>query len=668
MATTPPPLLEPSSAPPPATSPPLIRAWLPHCAGLQIDDVVVTEDGVDVRATTVHARASCPRCAAPSGTVHSRYARIVADLAWGAARVVLRLCPRRFRCRNDACQQRIFCERLPHLTRVYGRQTHGLRAARERIGFALGGRPGARLADRLHVGGSRMTLLRLVRAAPEPSVSGGGEATDTADGTGPRHLGVDDWALRKGRTYGTLLIDLDRHCPVDVLPDRTAETLAAWLQAHPGTELITRDRAGAYAAGARQGAPAATQVADRWHLLANLRDALERLLTRQQAALTAAAVKTPPPPAPTGQLDRPGDRGTTPSSTETKATAGVADAGASPTTTSTVEGATIPPAPATLCGTPNQETPAVVMSQVVTSTAGTLPPPSNALKPAPGRRPRAVALQQARRARRLGRYAAVVAQHAQGKSLRAIAAELHLSRTTVLRYVHASRAGGFPERQPRTPRATPLTQFDAYLRARWADGCHNALTLWRELQARGYPGGKTSVRDYVQAWRPEVATAPATPSGDAPTKTSAGTVEGPPVPAVPPSIREVTWRLLRRPEELADDDQVYLDRLFRQCPEVGVAHGLAQDFAALVRDRQRWQDEPGALTSWVGVARASAIPELGRFAAGLLRDWAAVRTALTTAWSNGQTEGQVNRLKLLKRQMYGRANFDLLRKRVLARC
>ncbi len=136
---------------------------------------------------------------------------------------------------------------------------------------------------------------------------------------------------------------------------------------------------------------------------------------------------------------------------------------------------------------------------------------------------------------------------------------------------------------------------------------------------------------------------------------------------VPPSVREVTWRLLRRPEELEADEQAYLDRLFGHCPELGVVHGVAQDFAALIRDRKRWQDEPGALTSWVRVAKASAIPELGSFATGLLRDWAAVQAALSTPWSNGQTEGQVNRLKMLKRQMYGRANFDLLRKRVLAR-
>ena len=132
-------------------------------------------------------------------------------------------------------------------------------------------------------------------------------------------------------------------------------------------------------------------------------------------------------------------------------------------------------------------------------------------------------------------------------------------------------------------------------------------------------------------------------------------------------MRALTWLLLRRPHDLTCEDVDQITALSRHCLDVGVAYGLIQDFASLIRDRERWQEDRGALASWVRVATAAGIPELASFAAGLRRDWAAVQAALTSPWSNGQTEGQVSRLKLLKRQMFGRASFDLLRKRVLAR-
>jgi transposase len=234
--------------------------------------------------------AACPSCRYRSRAVHSVYRRTVADLPLAGAMLVLHLQVRRFFCRHAACPRRIFAERFPSLVPVRGRHSLGVRAALRHVGLAMGGRAGARLAHTLGIPGSYRTIVRLIHRAPFPTCAA------------PRVIGLDEWAWRRGRRFGTIVCDLERHHVLDVLPERSVPSVAQWLQAHPSIEIVCRDRSRLYAEGIRHGAPQAVQVVDRFHLAQNLRDALERFFLHYRrdlhtlgAALHQSSELTPTP-------------------------------------------------------------------------------------------------------------------------------------------------------------------------------------------------------------------------------------------------------------------------------------------------------------------------------------------------------------------------------------
>jgi len=523
-----------------ATARAVLATLLPHLHRCRIDACSVDECGVTLSLATTTSVATCPLCGTSSHSIHSRYTRTLADLPIAEHCVRLWLVVRRFFCHHAACARRIFCERIPRVAPAYQRQTGALAAALQQIGLTLGGKAGARLATTLHMPTSWMTVLRRVRTVVGPPLST------------PRVLGVDDWSWQKGRRWGTILVDLEQHRPIDLLPDRTAASLAAWLRAHPEVRIISRDRSGTYADGAHQGAPHALQVADRFHLVKNIGACLEQFLHRKQADLRHAArtVSDGAPSAPPTP-DDPGSRRTRAQSME-----------------------------------PTRQ------------------------------QQRATAVQQL---------------HQEGMSMHAIARTLHLARNTV-------RAVSGPPAP--IVRRSLLTPYEPYLWTRWQAGCRNATHVWDEIKQQGFAGGVSIVKDHVAPWR---AHGRATPH--------------PPYRCSP---RTTMW-LLRRPDAaLQPPDTVYMAALVARCPDVAVAQALTRDFITMLHARH-----VAALPDWLRRAKASGIREFQGCVAGMWRDYAAVAAAFSMEWNNRQVEGQVNRLKLLKRQGYGRAGFDLLRQRVL---
>jgi transposase len=496
--------------------------------------------------------------------VHSRYVRRIADQPIGGRRVTVRLHVRRFRCGSPRCPRRTFAEQLPGLAARYARRSVPVQALLDDIGLTLGGRPGARFAARRGVRISRTTLLRLVRRLPLPEVGS------------PAVLGIDDFAVRRGHRYGTVVVDLQARRVADLLPDRTAETAAAWLAAHEPPEIVCRDRAGAYADAVRQGAPAAVQIADRFHLTRNAGDALERVLARHPAVLRAATDE---------------------------------EAGA----------------PAMLTAVP-----AAPLPQTSTST----PPAADP-----------------RREHRRAQYEQVVALHQQGWSITAISARVSLCRPTVRKYVHAESC---PARAPRRTLLRAGAAHTVYLQERWAEGCRDAEALWRELRARGFRGSLRMVQRAVAGWRETPGRRGRQPHTLAP---APGVQRPRPRPLSP---RQALWLLLRPVEDLTAEEDALRQRLLDGSPDIRAALTLVEGFRQMLRTR-----DPAALDPWLRAAETGVVPEVCAFAASLRRDYAAVAAALAHPWSSGQVEGHVTKVKLLKRLMFGRGKFDLLRRRVL---
>jgi transposase len=527
---------------------------------LKVTRVLPTSDRVTIEATPYPVSAECPVCSTPSRHIHSSYRRLLHDLPWQGRPVTIEVTARRFRCPNRGCKRRTFAERLTEVARRSGRRTGRLRELQHHLGLALGGEAGARLAARIAVPTSPDTLLRLASARPSTELV-----------VTPRVLGIDDWAWKRGRRYGTVIVYLETNEVIDLLPDRESATVAAWLKDRPGVEIVARDRAGAYADGIRQGAPGAVQVADRWHLLRNLGEAVQALGDRHSAAARRAAQHV---------------------RAHLKAA---------------------------------QDSVAMPVDSPVPSSSPTAAQQASA----------------ASLARRQSQYEEAARLHGLGATISRIAGEIGADRKTIRGWLQLGQAPQW--KQPSCD--SILDPFKPFLGRRWNEGCRNAAQLWRELGALGFRGGASVVRDWAAGHRGAYSFRKESANGPLP-----------PVWPIPSGYRLARLLMTSR-SRLDGEERIFIGRLLDDEPALGVAVTWAKRLNKLLRRR--------VVDDLDDVLFAAAGTLLSKFAASLRRDFDAINAALVLPWTTSPVEGQISRIKMLKRTMYGRAGFELLRARVL---
>jgi len=361
--------------------------------------------------------------------------------------------------------------------------------------------------------------------------------------------------------YGTLICDLERSQPIDLLPDRSVESVEAWLKKHPSIDVVSRDGSSEYASAIRKGAPQARQVSDRWHLVKNLAACVSVQLAKTLAQLRRAEERRP------------------------------------------------------------AQTQAVQQAQ------------------------------QARQAERMARYEQILALQKQGMKSGEIARTLGMSQRTLQRWI---ATGTIPYARRKRQRASLIDPYKPYLLKRWHQGCHKGAQLERELRAKGYKGSQHGIYRYLETLK----TLPLAPSKHKSASKPASSIQ--PNPPSTLSASQATWLFFRKEEDLKPEEQENLRQLRQASPYLEVTYHLVEEFLHMVRERMGEQ-----LDAWLKKVEASQLQAFQTFVTGVQKDKEAVLAGLTLPWSNGPLEGHINRLKLIKRSMYGRAEFDLLKLRVL---
>jgi len=505
--------------------------------GLIVDHRAVVDGVVRMSGRMASQQATCPDCGKASASCHSRHERTLSDLPVSGAKVQLLLSVRRFRCLHESCARRTFSEPLaPTFGRRYGRRIGRCDAPLRAVAVALGGRPGARMMARLAVPWSRDTMLRALRrgdpmAEPPPPA---------------RVIGIDDFAWRRGHSYGSIVVDMERRQVIDLFPDRQRETVSAWLRENPQVEIISRDRGPGYVAAATEAAPQAQQVADRWHLFENASAAfLAAVRSKMPCLRRALAPSEPVDPATLTRAER-----------------------------LQWDGAQI------------RET----LNRLISDLAG------------------------------------------QGVPIRAMARTTGVSRQTIHKILRGQRHDTYRNRQ------SSLDAWSLALEAEWNAGCRVGAELWRRLKAPGFAGSLRVVSEWTTRRRRDE---------------KLGHAAGASM-----SARTIARNMTTERETGSAQTAMVNALIERTVPALVAAHDVLDRFHAMMRSKDETRLDP-----WIATAASS---KLAAFAAGVEADKDAVAAAISSPWSSGQVEGTVNRLKSIKRQMYGRAKLDLLKARIMA--
>lgn len=538
--------------------------------GLEVAETSVTGSVLTLSLVATAPTATCPLCGQASQHIRSTYTRHVTDVPSAGRQVQLVLRVRKFRCDTTDCPHRIFAERLTPFIDPWARVTTRLSQTIEAIGLATSGELGSRFAPRLGIVTSPTTILRRTMSLPA-------QRSEVVS-----KLGIDDWSFRRGRRFGTILVNLATHEIIDLLPDRETQTAQSWMKAHPEIDLVSRDRGEDYAAAARKGAPQARQVADRFHLTQNLTDFVEEILARCRTEIRQASQ----PPASDARVQAEGG--------DAKLASALPDWHAES---------------ALLAGSAHL----------------------------------------ARHAERLDRYQQLVQLHAEGLTHREIARRLGIGERTVRNWLTRGIPYGSPELRRKGRRG--FDPYAAYVRERFSQGDRNGLQLWQELQSLGYKGSTRTVYRFLAQLR----------EGSAPPGGKAQRSSAVPEPLVEQwTAQKAVWWFIRDPSDLKKKEQKALAAIRQASPTANTVYEFAQDFMQMLSRR-----EGHHLDAWLDQVKASRLPELKRFARSIQRDKDAVLAGLTLPQSNGIVEGKINKLKLIKRMMFGRAEFPLLRQRVL---